>query len=145
MGLFFKKKKENKPVVETRDELLAKNANVPFDAKLKPTSKYGAKLAYNYSDVYCTITGNASGLKEGAVLFAKKNGIIQNAAKEEVAIIENKKLIGMVNDFYDKDRFETLAARFVKLDNGKLLCNLGFYLDNNPSDDDEDDESEDDE
>lgn len=145
MGFFFKKKKNAvSKTVETREEKLDKNEGVPFTTQILDNVN-DAHLAYHYEKVKCSITGNSSGLKEGAILYIRKNGVLANVAKEEIAQIENKKLRNMVNDFFDKDRFCTVRAKFVAIEDNSLFCNLGFYIDDDPDDTEEDDEEDEEE
>lgn len=145
MGLFFKKKKAdtitvNKP---SREDLLNKNENVPFSTLIKD-DKADSVLAYKYENVKCTITGNVNGMKEGAILYVRRDGVLANVIKEPIAQINSEKLRAMVNDFFDKDRFTTVRAKYVSVDDNYLFCNLGFYMDKN-IDDDEDEEEEEEE
>lgn len=135
MGLFSKKK--NQPSTPTREDKLNENAKQPFTTEITDDVA-NAKLAYNYEKVKCKIIGNTEGLKVGAVLYTRKQGILANVASESVAQIENKKLQKMVDDFFDKDRFCTLKARFVSIEGNDLYCNLGFYIDPDPDDQEDD-------
>ena len=127
---FFKKAKKENPISETREQLLQKNEGIPFSSEI-PDNKKGANLAYKYTDVKCTIIGNITGMQAGSVLYARYGGVLANAAKENVAQIENKKLQDMINDFFDKERFCSVSARLVSITNDGLYCNLGFYQDAN--------------
>ena len=136
MGLFSKKKKETVP---TREEKLLENAKQPFTTEILDNVE-DAHLGYCYTNVECTIIGNTDGLIEGAVLYARRNGILANAASEKVAQIDNKKIKDMVNDFYDKERFCTVRTKFTYIENGKLFCNIGFFIDDNPDHEEADSE-----
>ncbi len=81
------------------------------------------------------------GMKSGAILYTRKNGILANVCSENILQINNKKIIDMVNDFFDKDIFSTLRAKYVSLNDNKALINIGFYVSyNDEGDDDEDEE-----
>lgn len=137
------KSKEDKP---SREEILARNENQPFDSTiLDDRQKYDEYLAYDYTNVACDIIGNIEGMKEGAVLYLRKDGFCANAIKENVLQIQNKKLVAMVNDFYDKDAFSTIRARFVSADENKAFINMGFFKSNIVDEDEEDEGEEDDE
>lgn len=139
MFFSFGKKKEKKNKEESRDIKLSRNENIPFTKEIVDDMQ-SASLAYKYDKVQCSIIGDVSGLKEGAILYPRRNGVLANVCKEEVAQIDNKKIQRMVNDFFDKDRFVTLRAKFVSLEEGFLFCNLGFFVDDEPNEETDDDE-----
>ena len=122
MGLF---KKKNKGL--SREELLSQNAGVPFTTEI--IDDRDDTLAYVYTDVMCTVTGNMIGLQEGAVLYARENGELANTAYEVIGIIDNKKIAAMVTDMHTKDRFTTCRTKFVRADGAKMFVNIGFWTD----------------
>ena len=126
MGVFdfLKSKKDQKTL--SREEILDKNENVPFTVDL-PTTNNDNIRAYYYESVKCKITGDVSGLKQGAVLYIRKGGVLANVARENIAIIENQKIVEMVNNFFDNDAFCTVSARFVCVKDEKVFCNIAFY------------------
>lgn len=142
MGLFARKKKDKKP---SREQILTHNAGVAFTTDITEKDE-SEKLAYNYERVKCSIIGDVSDLREGAVLYTQRNGVLSNVASENVAQIDNEKLRAMVNDFFDKEgRFSSTRAKYVSQEEDSLYINLGFYIDTDNSyyDDDENDADDD--
>ena len=125
----------------SREELLSKNSGVPFSTQIEDNCE-DQSLAYNYTRVACTLTGDTDGLQEGAVLLPQRDGVLMNVAREPVAQIDNKKLRDMVTDFFDKDRFCTLEIKFVSIEEDKMFINMGFFIDNDPYDDDDEDDDD---
>lgn len=120
MGLF--KSKAEKQRLKTLDE----NQGIPFMTEILDNMD-DCYLAYNYDKVKCKITGNPSGLKSGAILYTNRNGVLNNVLDEEVAQIINDKIIEMINDFFGKEAFASIRAKYVSVDDDYLYCNLGFY------------------
>ena len=105
------------------------------------------KLEYKYTDVECDITGDTSGIKEGAILYGRANGVLVNVAKEEIAKVRNKKLSEMIDEFVNpqkSSRFSSFRIKYVGIKDGILLCNIGFYLSIDDDNDDDDNDNDDD-
>lgn len=135
--------KDDKP---SREEILNRNENQPFDSTILDDKQENDEyLAYDYTNVACDIIGDIEGMKEGAVLYLRKDGFCANVTKENVLQIQNKKLVSMVNDFYDKDAFSTIRARYVSADENKAFINMGFFKSNTVYEDEENEDEEDDE
>lgn len=136
MILLFRKKQVEPE--KGREELLNDNEGVPFSVEMVDSIQF-SHLMYNYENVECSIMGDTSGLKEGAILYVRRNGILANVVKEQIAQIKNKKLQLMVTDFFEKDKFSMLRARFCFIEKDSLYCNLGFYIDDDPDEELNDD------
>ncbi len=142
MGLFDKLK--GKKSTPAREELLKANEGVPFTTAIIDNKKNGEKLTYNYEKVKCNVIGDTSGLIEGAILYAKKDGVLVNCIREPVAQIENVKLRGMVNDISnEKSSLSSMRVKYLSNDKEYLYCNIGFWT--APIDEDEKENDEDDE
>ncbi len=102
---------------------------MPFTTEIKDDKRDNyEKLKYSYTDVKCSIIGNLDGMKQGAVLYVRKNGILANVCGENILQIENEKIKNMVNDFFDKSGFSTLKSKFVSANENGAIINIGFYI-----------------
>ena len=131
MGIFdiFKSKKvENNN--NSRKEILARNDGLPFTTIIEDDKHSNEEsLEYNYTDVECNIIGDSNDMISGAILYIERDGILKNVYKERILQIKSEKLRSMVNDFFDKDKFSTVRAKFVSCDDEKGLINIGFFVD----------------
>ena len=140
-------KKNNKKISNSdRNEKLLDNCGLPFTTEIKDDKRDNyEQLKYSYTDVKCSIIGNLDGMKQGAVLYVRKNGILANVCGENILQIENEKIKNMVNDFFDKSGFSTLKSKYVSANENEALINIGFYISYSKYyDDDSDEEDEED-
>lgn len=148
MGLFdfFKngKKIDNNQQQDNRLNKLLENANVPFTIEIKDDRRNSEEeLKYFYTDVECSIIGELDGMKTGAVLYVRKNGVLANVCSENILQINNQKIKDMVNNFFDKDSFSTLRAKYVSSNDNIALINIGFYVSYSVDEEEIDEEDED--
>ena len=145
MGLFDKLKSKNSKSDKaklSREDILNNNEGIPFTIEIAD-DKADLTLSYVYDRVKCKIIGDVSGLKEGAILYAREGGILANVLKEEVAKIENKKISQMVNDLRKgKGKLASMRVKFVSIENDSLYCNIGFWTSSDDEDDDEEDDDD---
>ena len=142
MGLFekFRTKKVDADTASREEKLMA-NEGIPFTTQILDDKKTGEKLSYIYNKVKCVIIGDVRGLPEGAILYARTDGLLVNVLKERVAMIENKKICQMVNDLSnEKSKLSSVRVKHVSVEEGNLYCNIGFWTDSGLGEDDEDSE-----
>lgn len=120
MGWFFNKK-EKKP---SREEILDKNAGVAFTTDIYHDDLL---LSYLFRNVECSIVGDTSGLKRGAVLYMEEEGYLANCNSEIVATINSEMVLKKINDFFSEDKYCSMQARFVDIKDNSLICNCGFF------------------
>ena len=131
MGLldFFKVNKRDSEVVTNRKQFLAFNEGIPFNITIEDDMHSNEEsLKYSYTNVKCNVIGDISDMIPGAILYVRRDGVLANAIKENVLQINNEKIRNMVNDFFDKDKFSTVRARYVSSNENEGLINIGFFV-----------------
>ena len=140
MGLFFKReKKKSSNELLTREDKLKANEGIPFTTEILDDKKNGETLSYKYDKVKCKKTGDTSGLIEGAILYARRDGVLVNVLKEIVAQIDNLELRQMVNDLLDdKGRLSSVRVKYLLVEDDTIYCNMGFWTASDKDDFEED-------